>query len=223
MLYCISQYTGGTWAGNIGTCVTEALANNATVRLRLEVSGAATTALKLYVNNVIKVNATDNTFPITAAGRVGLMDGEPAITTANKTATVGLKADNFLVTPRAADSKGSNTGDYKNSTTLGAAGALVGDPNTAAQFDGVDDYVQMTGTTGIPVGSASRSVEAWFKTSSSARQVIFEYGSLTNTQEFGLWIDIGGTTMTAWGGATATTNCSRCRPPSTTEPGTRWC
>ncbi len=199
VLYCISQYTNGAFAGNIGTCVTEALANNATVRLRFEVSGSATTSLKLYVNNVIKVTTTDSTSPITAAGRVGLMDGEPAITTANKTATVGLKADNFLVTPRAVDSKGSNTADYKNSTTLGAAGALTGDSNTAAQFDGVDDYVQATNTTGIPVGASTRSVEAWFKTTSSTRQVIFGYGTRADTQEFALWLNTTGSSMTAWG------------------------
>ena len=34
--------------------------------------------------------------------------------------------------PRAADSKGTNTGDYMNGVTLGAAGALAGDTNTAA-------------------------------------------------------------------------------------------
>ena len=122
---------------------------------------------------------------------------------AAQTDTTGIQYENFQVTPstypRAADSKGSNTGDYKNGLTLGAAGALTGDSNTAAQFDGMNDYVQMTGTTGIPVGAAARSVEAWFKTSSAARQVIFDYGSLAATQEFGLWIDAGGATMSAWG------------------------
>ena len=39
----------------------------------------------------------------------------------------------------------------------------------------------------------------WFKTSSAARQALFRYGSAGNNQEYGLWIDAGGATMTAWG------------------------
>ena len=42
----------------------------------------------------------------------------------------------------------------------------------------------------------------WFKTSSAARQVLFRYGSGATTQEYGLWIDAGGATMTAWGWGT---------------------
>ena len=169
-------------------------------RLRLELAG---TSLKLYVNGVLKVSTTDAT--LTAAGRAGIMDGNPAasILATNKSNTTGIHLDDFQVTPstytKANDDKGTNHGDYMNGVTLGVAGALAGDPNTAAQFDGVNDYVQMTGTTGIPVGASSRSVEAWFKTSSPARQVIFDYGNLNTNQEFGLWIDPNGTSMTAWG------------------------
>ncbi len=169
-------------------------------RLKLDLSG---TALKLYVNGVLKVSTTDGT--LTAAGRAGIMDGNPAasyLSTA-KTNSNGIHLDDFQVTPatytRAADDKGSNIGDYMNGVSVGAAGAIVGDPNTAARFDGVNDYVQMTGTTGIPVGSSSRSVEAWFKTSSAARQVLFDYGGLGNAQEFGLWVNQGGGGLTAWG------------------------
>ncbi len=102
-------------------------------------------------------------------------------------------------TSRAVDSKGSNTGDYVNGVTLGATGALAGDPNTAAQFDGVNDYVQVLGSTGIPVGSSLRSVEMWFKTGSSNQQILYSYGTAGNAQEFGLWLDTGGAAMTAWG------------------------
>ena len=39
----------------------------------------------------------------------------------------------------------------------------------------------------------------WFKTTSSGKQVLFSYGSLATNQEFGLWLNSGGATMTAWG------------------------
>lgn len=166
-------------------------------RLELEMHGST---LNLYVNGVLTVTATDTS--LTAAGKAGIMDGADA-SSAAKLDTTGVHIDNFQVSqstyPRVVDSKGSNTGDYANGVALGVAGALRGDANTAAQFDGVNDYVRMAGTTGLPVGAAVRSTEMWFKTSSSAKQVLFAYGSGASTQEYGLWIDAGGTTMTAWG------------------------
>ncbi len=99
--------------------------------------------------------------------------------------------------PRAADSKGSNTGDYMNDPILGVTGAFSDD--TAARFSGVNDYMQATATTGIPVGATTRSVEMWFKTSSTTKEALFSYGSPATNQEFGLWLNAGGATMTAWG------------------------
>ena len=188
-----------TWLATSPT--QSALVVGETYRVRLEMSGTTNTLLRLYVNGVQKASVTDSSSPFTAAGKAGLMAGETG--DAAQTDATGIQFENFQVNtstyPRAADSKGSNTGDYKNGVTQGAAGALAGDTNTAAQFDGVNDYVQMTGSTGIPVAAANRSVEAWFKTTSSARQVIFDYGSMTATQQYGLWINAGGTSMTAWG------------------------
>ena len=194
----------GTTATTLGSTGTQpALVADQTYRVRLEMTGTSPTTLQLYVNGVLKVGpVTDSTAAEQVVGRAGIMNGEPG-TIGHGSTTTGLHLDNFQVTPstypRAADSKGSNTGDYENGVTQGVAGAIAGDPNTAARFDGVNDYVQMTGTTGIPVGASSRSVEAWFKTSSAARQVLFDYGNLNTNQEFGLWVDPGGTTMTAWG------------------------
>ena len=170
-------------------------------RLKLEMVGST---LKLYVDGVLKVTATDSS--ITQPGLAGVQAGNRELFATNlaQSNTTGIHLDNFEVTStyRAFDSKSTNHGQYVNGVTRGASGALTGDSDAAAQFDGVNDYVQMTATTGIPVGATSRSVEAWFKTSSAARQVLFDYGSLANTQEFGLWIDVGGTTMTAWGWGT---------------------
>ena len=66
----------------------------------------------------------------------------------------GLHLDNFQVstTSRALDSKGDNHGAYVNGVTRGVAGALPSDSDTAASFDGVNDYVQVLNPTGIPVG-----------------------------------------------------------------------
>ncbi|MDQ3155451.1 MAG: LamG domain-containing protein [Actinomycetota bacterium] len=167
-----------------------------TYRVKLDMNG---TTIKLFVNGVQVLSAVDSS--LAAAGKAGIMDGQAG--SAAGSDTTGLHIDNFQVTPaaypRAADNKGRNIGDYKNGVTQGVAGAMSGDTNTAGQFDGVNDYVNMTGTTGIPVGAATRSVEMWFKTSSASRQTLFAYGAGATNQEFGLWIDAGGTSMTSWG------------------------
>ncbi|HEX8632208.1 MAG TPA: LamG-like jellyroll fold domain-containing protein, partial [Catenuloplanes sp.] len=98
-----------------------------------------------------------------------------------------------------ADSKGTNTGSYANGPALGTAGAITGDTNTAVTYDGTDDYSQALATTGIPIGAAPRSVEMWFKTTSVARQTLFEYGSFGDTQEFGLYLRANNNDIVAWG------------------------
>ena len=59
--------------------------------------------------------------PFTAAGKAGIMAGETG--DAAQTDATGIQFENFQVTPstypRAADSKGTNTGDYKNGVTQG--------------------------------------------------------------------------------------------------------
>ena len=170
-------------------------------RIRLEMTGTTTTTLRLLVNGVLKVSYTD-TSGITAAGKAGIVDGTTG-GTASKSDTAGLHFDNFQVMAstyvRAADSKGSNTADYVSGVVQGVVGALTGDANTAVRLDGVNDHIQATNTTGIPVGATNRSMEGWFKTTSSARQMLFGYGTRSNTQEFGLLLETDGVTLSAWG------------------------
>jgi hypothetical protein len=167
-------------------------------RLKLEMTGSR---LNLYVDGVLKTTATNGS--ISAPGLAGIQDGSAELFASNpaQSNTTGIHLDNFAVTStyRAMDSQGPNHGEYANGVTRGVSGALAGDPDSAASFDGVDDNVQVLNPTGLPLGSSSRSVEAWFKTTSSAQQVLFDYGSLATAQEFGLWIDAGAMSMTAWG------------------------
>ncbi len=198
--WALVRYSSGV-ANNLATAsVPAGLTVGESYRLKLQMIG---TTLNLYVNGILVTTATNST--LTAAGKAGIMDGANALSLAKGT-TTGLHIDNFQVIPstypRAVDSKGSNTGDYMNGPTLGVPGALSGDTNTAAQFDGVNDYVQMTGTTGLPVGATVRSTELWFKTTSSAQQVLFSYGAFGSTLEYGLWLNVGGAGMTAWGNGT---------------------
>jgi len=72
----------------------------------------------------------------------------------------------------AADSSGTgNNGSYVNGPLLGQPGPIVGDPNTAVTFEGVNDYMtapdspSLDASTGVPV-------EAWVKRSKTGWQVV---------------------------------------------------
>ncbi len=60
-----------------------------------------------------------------------------------------------------------NAGSYLGGVTRGVLGALAGDPNAAARFDGIDDRVTMGDpASGIfDFGSGDFAVEAWLKKS----------------------------------------------------------
>jgi hypothetical protein len=113
----------------------QTLTAGTTYRLALDMTGPT---IRLLVNGVQQISVTNTA--ITAAGRSGIAMGFGATSSLTTSDTTGMHLDNFTVTPPLADSKGTNTGDYLNGPTLGVAGAIVGDPNTAARFDGVSDF-----------------------------------------------------------------------------------
>jgi hypothetical protein len=60
------------------------------------------------------------------------------------------------------DSTFANNGTYQPGTTLGQAGALVNDPDTAVAFNGSSGFVQVPDSSSLDVGDVF-SVEAWVK------------------------------------------------------------
>lgn len=96
----------------------------------------------------------------------------------------------------AADSSTSNQpGSFINSPTLGVSGAFTG--SNATTLNGSSQYVQRLSPT-IPTGSGARSIEVWFKTTSTAQQALFSYGSLGSGQQFTLFLT-GSNSLMAWG------------------------
>jgi len=112
----------------------------------------------------------------------------------------------------ARDSSGhGNNGTYSASgVTLGVAGAIVNDTDTAITLDGTTGFIQETSGAGVPTGFANRSVEAWFKTTSATDMPIVAYGTPgVANQYFGVYVNGtaievktgAGTTITFPGGA----------------------
>jgi Tfp pilus assembly protein PilX len=66
-----------------------------------------------------------------------------------------------LVGPAAWDEQGSNNARYHNGVLLGQPGVLAGDPDKAAHFDGVNDYVDLGKTTQVEGDGLTLLV--WFK------------------------------------------------------------
>jgi RHS repeat-associated protein len=86
-------------------------------------------------------------------------------------------------TTAAVDASGhGHTGLYHHYPTMGVAGALNGDPNTAVSFNGTDNYLS-DGSNAYPTGSAAASVSFWFITprmpaSNAAATVLAGYPGL---------------------------------------------
>jgi len=95
----------------------------------------------------------------------------------------------------AADATGANAGSYLNGVTLGAPGAIAGDVDTAARFDGTNDQVTMgdPATGSLDFGPDDFTVEAWVKTTLNGERAIVSkrasssppYWQLTVTDDSG--------------------------------------
>jgi uncharacterized repeat protein (TIGR01451 family) len=59
----------------------------------------------------------------------------------------------------AADERSLNPGTYRNGVALGQPGAIAGDPNTSAAFDGVDDYMRVPYSPSLSTNAFT--VELW--------------------------------------------------------------
>jgi hypothetical protein len=92
----------------------------------------------------------------------------------------------------AADSKGTNTGTYAGGVTLGITGAIAGDTNKSASFDGVDDVVSVPDAASLK--PATISVEAWVKPNAG----VPTYASVLTKTTVNTWSD--GYGMLAWNG-----------------------
>jgi hypothetical protein len=72
----------------------------------------------------------------------------------------------------AADLMGRNPGTYTGGFTLGQAGALPGDPNTAVLLNGTTGYVQAPNSTSLGLADGPLTLEAWVRRNSVNRNDI---------------------------------------------------
>ncbi len=178
--WALYRRTNGSWnwLGSSGQTLTP----GTTYRLALDMTG---TSIRVLVDGVERVAVTDGN--ITAAGRGGVAFGLGGAAT-TITNTTGMHLDNFRVSPPVADSEGTNHGDYFSGVVLGITGAIAGDSNTAATFDGTDDHVRVPGQT-----LNDFSVEFWFKSANGN-------GAATQWYQNGALVDADSNVVaTDWG------------------------
>jgi hypothetical protein len=172
------------------------LASNSALRLGLDMNG---TTIRAQSNGGSPVVTTVTDSSITANGYGGLMIGNvrgAAATTYSDTA--GFQADNFRINPPTEDANSGTHGDYYLNTTLGAAGALVGDANTAVKFNSASsDFVRTP-----PQALDDFTVELWFKSSavSAVNALLDADANAAGSPDWGMWLTSTGTLVASVGG-----------------------
>jgi concanavalin A-like lectin/glucanase superfamily protein len=91
------------------------------------------------------------------------------------------------------DIQGSNNGTLQNGATF--APGIVGQAFT---FDGIDDYVQATDT-GLPFGTAARTLDLWMQPGFDARVPVI-YGDFAPSDAFYVLVNGGNACIGQWGG-----------------------
>jgi hypothetical protein len=147
--WSLFSVVGNSWSYLGGASQT--LTPGSTYRMALDLKG---TAIRMLVDGVQVASVTDSS--ISAAGRAGVAFGTAGWTA--DTDSEGYHLDNFRVSPRLGDAKGTNHGTYLGGVVLGAAGALAGDPSTAVTFDGTATSAQVARQV-----SDDFSIELWFR------------------------------------------------------------
>jgi hypothetical protein len=87
-------------------------------------------------------------------------------------------------------SNAEQNGTYAGAPTLGVAGSLTGDTDTAVMLNGTTQYVSVP-TTGLPTGNGSWSIRARFKSTSASAEMIWHLGSNTAKTAALLYLNAG--------------------------------
>ena len=159
--YLVSAYAGSAEAETVALSATSASV------VMSGLKGGVRYAFRVAAINNFGVGAIASSAAVTPTGSPTTY----ASTVMGSAPLVYLRLDDTATT--AADSSGSGlNGNYTGTFTHAVQGALTGDPDTAMSGGGV----QVNQTQGFPSGAAARTLEIWFKTSSTATQNLAAYG-----------------------------------------------
>jgi hypothetical protein len=167
------QY-GTTTSYGTNTTSTSAGSGSTAVAESANISGLAASTLfhfRLVATNASgTTNGLDRTFTTSASG------GTSYFQTVLNSNPVSYWRLGEASGTSAADQKGVNPGTYTNGVVLGAAGAVPG--NTAATFDGTNDYVVAADSASLDTGDIF-TAEAWIKPSLLGRSntIVNKFGS----------------------------------------------
>ncbi len=86
---------------------------------------------------------------------------------------------------------GGVAGTYNNfeAADYGKPGAIAGDSDTAAGFDGSNNYISIAESAVSTIGTGAFSVEMWFNASNSTRGDLFNYKNGAGEVDFGLFYE----------------------------------
>lgn len=152
--WVIAKVVDGSGVTPIARSGNSPLSKGSSHQLTLDMKG---NLLRLIVDGDQVASINDGS--ITGAGRGGLIFGNGSNTTTD-TASAGYQITSFQINPPMADSEPVNptAGSYLDGIALGATGAIAGDSDTAATFDGIDDYASVSDSV-----TNDFTIEFWFK------------------------------------------------------------
>ncbi|MDQ3889014.1 MAG: DUF1929 domain-containing protein [Actinomycetota bacterium] len=155
-------------SGKVGTSVTIAGANftGATSVTFAGVAASFTLDSASQITAIVPRGATTGRIAVTAPNGTGTSSSDFVVTTYRGT-VLGDGPGGYWrlaeTTGNALDeTRNAAGGTYANGVTRGVDGALVTEPNPAARFDGLDDYVSVPDNNALDVGDVF-TYEAWVK------------------------------------------------------------
>ena len=169
------QLTGTATTGSLAVGGNLAVAGLGTLGMSGSVAANGDLALTNRITsstNIFGYPVSSGEFVLRHEGRNyrTILTGEPLVSGDQGDAPLGYWRLGETTGTTAADSKKTGTlnpglpGTYFGGVTLGQSGALTGDANSSAGFDGINDYVEINNKTAFDSISTAVTVEAWVKT-----------------------------------------------------------
>lgn len=147
----------------------------------------------------VSVTVTPFVSPTISVNSGAICSGSSFTMTPSGASTYTFSSGNAVVSPTISTTysvTGTNSlGCVASNTAVASVtvSACSGTAAAALNFDGANDYVQVSTAIGLPLGNAPRTLEAWVKTTNTAAStVVFNYGTPTNNQRCGMIVE-GGT------------------------------
>jgi hypothetical protein len=141
------------------------------------VSASGSTSQTYTINNSGNSSLTISSISFSGANASEFsVTNSPASIAANSSGTITISLTPTSTGTKSATISISNNDCYNNPYTFKLSGTAL-TPATGLNFDGSNDYIDVSSNTNIPVGNSNYTIEAWIKPSGTANYGIAGWGT----------------------------------------------